>query len=64
MKHRVGQIEAQETVRKGEKLPHPIPQEYEGVDFNNPEHPLSQASFQDGLAQALEKAGISQEKIP
>lgn len=64
VKHRVGQIEAQETVRKGEALPHPIPQEYEGVDFNNPEHPLSQASFQDGLAQALEKAGISHEKIP
>jgi hypothetical protein len=41
VKHRVGQILAQETVRKGEALPHPIPQEYEGVDLTSRTSPFS-----------------------
>lgn len=64
MKHREGQSLAKKADIRGEKLPHPIPSEYKGVDWNHPEHPLSQESFRDGLSQALEKAGISHEKMP
>ncbi len=63
--HRVSNTLAQKTIEEKGALPNgnTIQPQFEHVDFENPEHSLSQTSFNDGVSQALEKAGIPPEKI-
>jgi hypothetical protein len=63
--HRASNTLAQKTIEEKGALPNgnTIQPQFEHVDFKNPEHSFSQTSFNDGVSQALEKAGIPPEKI-